>query len=301
MQWLSSWDSFIKTVEAGSMSAAAVRLNCTRAQISKQIGDLERSFGTKLFERAHRKLQLTPAGEVFYQQARQALIAVQNTQVAMKNLGTSEPQGILRLSATVTLGRKFILPLLPQLTERYPRLQCELLLTDQVLDLAEHNVDIALRLTRQLPEDVVVKKLGALRRVICATPAYFQRYGLPQTPQELSQHRCFSYLLLDNYTWHLTNAQGYEFHIPINNRIQLNDLTSLFEATLAGEGIAILPTYLCGEAIQAGQLQTILSDYTPHLNFGQYVYACYAPNRARIPKVQIFLAEVERLFKLVLE
>lgn len=301
MQWLSSWDSFVKTVETGSMSAAALRLNCTRAQISKQIGDLERNFNTKLFERAHRKLQLTPAGEVFYQQARQTLIAVQNTQVAMQNLGATEPQGILRISATVTLGRKYLTPLLPKLTERYPRLQCELILTDQVLDLVEHNLDIALRITRQPPEDVVAKRLGALKRAICATPAYFQRYGIPQTPADLSQHRCFSYLLLDNYRWHLTDASGYEFHIPIQNRIQFNELSSIFTATLAGEGIAILPRYLCGDALREGLLQEVLSDYTPHLNFGQHLYACYSPSRVRIPKVQIFLNEIEHLFKVVLE
>lgn len=301
MLWLSSWDSFVKTVEAGSMSAAALRLNCTRAQISKQIGDLERNFGTKLFERAHRKLQLTPAGEVFYQQARQALIAVQNTEVAMQNLGASEPQGILRISATVTLGRKYLTPLLSQFTERYPRLQCELLLTDQVLDLVEHNLDLALRITRQPPAEVIAKRLGALKRAICATPTYFQQYGIPQIPQDLSQHRCFSYLLLDNYRWHLTDTAGYEFHIPIQNRIQFNELTSIFTATLASEGIAILPRYLCGDALKQGLLQEVLTDYTPHLNFGQYLYACYSPSRVRVPKVQIFLSEVEHLFKRILE
>ncbi|HMT92168.1 LysR family transcriptional regulator [uncultured Thiothrix sp.] len=301
MQWLSSWDSFVKTVETGSMSAAALRLNCTRAQISKQIGDLECSFGAKLFERAHRKLQLTPAGEVFYQQARQTLVAVRNTEVAMQNLGTTEPQGILRISATITLGRKYLTPLLPQFTERYPRLQCELILTDQILDLVEHNLDIALRITRQPPEDVVAKRLGALRRAICATPDYFQRYGIPQTPPDLSEHRCFSYLLMDNYRWHLTDAAGYEFHIPIQNRIQFNELSSIFTATLAGEGIAILPRYLCGDALKQGLLQEVLSDYTPHLNFGQYLYACYSPSRVRVPKVQIFLSEIEHLFKIALE
>lgn len=301
MHWLSSWDSFVKTVETGSMSAAALRLNCTRAQISKQIGDLERSFGTKLFERAHRKLQLTPAGEVFYQQARQTLVAVRNTEVAMQNLGATEPQGILRISATVTLGRKYLTPLLPNLTERYPRLQCELILTDQILDLVEHNLDIALRITRQPPEDVVAKRLGALKRAICATPEYFRRYGIPKTPQDLSQHRCFSYLLLDNYHWHLTDAAGYEFHIPIQNRIQFNELSSIFTATLSGEGIAILPRYLCGDALKQGLLQAVLNEYTPHLNFGQYLYACYSPSRVRVPKVQIFLSEIEHLFKLVLE
>lgn len=301
MVWLSSWDSFVKTVEVGSMSAAAMRLNCTRAKISKQIGNLEDHFGTKLFERAHRKLQLTPAGEVFYQQARQALIAVQTAEVAMQNFGATQPQGVLRISATATLGRMYIAPLLPKLAKHYPLLQCELILTDQILDLMEHHIDIALRITKQPPEDVIAKKIGTLTRVICASPRYFERYGIPQTPYDLSQQHCFSYLLSDHYTWHLTDADGLEFHIPVQNRLQFNDLSCMFEATLAGEGIAILPTYLCGMALKQGTLQAILTQYTPHLNFGQNVYACYSSSRVRVPKVQIFLSEVEQLFKHVLE
>ena len=116
MAWLNSWDSFVKVVECGSMAAAARRLDCTRAQISKQVGELERAFGVRLFERSTRRLSLTPSGEIFYQHARRALEAVESTEVAVKNLG-DVPRGLLRVSASITFGRLYVAPLLPLLVE----------------------------------------------------------------------------------------------------------------------------------------------------------------------------------------
>ena len=123
--WLGSWDSFVKVVESGSMAAAARRLDCTRAQVSKQIAELERAFGVRLFERSTRKLNLTPSGEVFHQHALRALEAIHSTEVAVRNLGDA-PRGVLRVSASITFGRMYIAPLLPQVVAKYPELSCEL-------------------------------------------------------------------------------------------------------------------------------------------------------------------------------
>jgi len=170
MAWLRSWESFVKAVEAGSMSAAARRLDCTRAHISKQIGELEHAFGVRLLERSTRKLRLTPSGEVFYQHALRALEAVETTAVAMRNLGDA-PRGILRISATVTFGRMYIAPLIPKLVARYPELCCELILTDQLVNLVDDNIDLALRMTKTPPEDAIARPLVTLKRVICAARA----------------------------------------------------------------------------------------------------------------------------------
>lgn len=171
MQWLTSWESFVKVVETGSMAAAARRLDCTRAQISKQIGDLERAFGVRLFERSTRKISLTPAGEIFHQHALRALDAIHSTEVAVRNMGDA-PHGVLRISASITFGRLYIAPLLPIIVAKYPELNCELVLTDHLVDLIEENIDLALRLTKAPPEDAVARKLVHMKRVICATPAY---------------------------------------------------------------------------------------------------------------------------------
>lgn len=296
MTWLNSWHTFIKVVETGSMAAAARHLDCTRAQVSKQIADLERSFGVRLFERSTRHLHLTPSGEVFHQHAQRAVEAVSSTELAVRNLGES-PHGILRISASITLGRLYIAPLLPKIVARHPALTCELVLTDTVVDLINDRIDLALRLTRSPPQDAVVRKLAPMKRVICATPAYLAAHGRPQKPADLAEHPCLSYLLGDeSRIWRLLDPTGEEVSIAVDCRIHFNNAECILDATLAGHGIAMLPTYLCGPALQRGELVTLLDDYDPVSSFGRYLYACCTPSRVRLPKVRVLLDELEACF-----
>lgn len=293
MAWLNSWESFAKVVETGSMSAAARRLDCTRAHVSKQIRELERAFGVRLLERSTRKLAPTPSGEVFYQHALRALEAVERATVAMENLGDA-PRGVLRISATVSFGRMYVAPIIPALIARYPELSCELILTDQLVDLVGDNIDLALRMTKAPPEDAVARKLVALKRVICAAPSYFAVHGEPNTPQDLAHHQCFSYLLADRGIWRLADSHGREISVPVHHRFQVNDIDCLLAAILAGHGLGILPTYLCGPALARGALRTVLDAFEPITGFGRYLYVCYMPSRIQVPKVRVFIAELEK-------
>ncbi|MBP8267888.1 MAG: LysR family transcriptional regulator [Zoogloea sp.] len=296
MAWLGSWESFVKVVEAGSMAAAARRLDCTRAQVSKQIGELERAFGVRLFERSTRKLSLTPSGEVFHQHALRALEAIQSTEVAVRNMGDA-PHGVLRISASITFGCMYIAPLLPQIVARYPELSCELVLTDQLVDLVDDNIDLALRLTKAPPEDAVARKLVHMKRVICGTPAYFATHGEPKAPHDLALHQCFSYMLADeNRVWRLVDRNGEEISIPVSSKFHFNNIDCILNAVLAGHGLAMLPTYLCAPELARGTLRSIFDDLEPVSSMGRYLYACYTPSRVRVPKVRAFLAELESLF-----
>jgi DNA-binding transcriptional LysR family regulator len=296
MIWLPSWDSFIKVVETGSMAAAARRLDCTRAQISKQIADLERTFGVRLFERSTRKISLTPSGEIFHQHALRALEAIHSTEVAVRNMGDA-PHGVLRISASITFGRLYIAPLLPKIVAKYPELNCELVLTDHLVDLIEDNIDLALRLTKAPPEDAVARKLVHMKRLICGTPAYFAAHGEPRTPHELSQHQCFSFLqATDHGLWRLIDASGEKISIPVNSKFHFNNVDCIMDAVLAGHGLGMLPTYLCGPELARGTLRSIFDELEPVSNLGRYLYACYTPNRVRVPKVRVFLDELENLF-----
>lgn len=296
MSWLASWETFVKVVESGSMAAAARRLDCTRAQVSKQIGELERRFGVRLFDRSTRKLFLTPSGEVFYQHALRALESVELTEVAVRNLG-EVPSGLLRISASVVFGRIWLAPLLPRLTARYPELECELILTNTLVDLAEDRIDLALRFCKTPPEDVVAKRVFTMETVICAAPGYLALHGTPKQPRELVDHQCFSFLLSDNRIWHLVDRAGAEVAIPVRGRIQFNEPASILDATLAGHGLAILPTYLCCDELADGRLVRVLTEYTPRIDFGRHLYACYMPSRARLPKVKVLLDELEAMLK----
>lgn len=294
MSWLASWEAFVKVVESGSMAAAARRLDCTRAQVSKQIGELERRFGVRLFDRSTRRLFLTPAGEVFHQHALRALESVELTEVAVRNLG-EVPSGLLRISASVAFGRLWVAPLLPRLAARYPELDCELILTNALVDLAEDRIDLALRFCRSPPEDVVARRIFTMETVICAAPAYLAQRGTPAAPRELLDHQCFSFLLFDKRVWRLAGRDGVEVGIPVRSRIHFNDAASILDAALAGHGLAILPTYLCCQELASGRLVRVLADYTPQIDFGRDLYACYMPSRARLPKVKVLLDELAAL------
>lgn len=295
MNWLGSWDCFVKVVEAGSMAGAARRLDCTRAQVSKLIGELERALGVRLLERSTRRLALTPSGEVFHQHALRALEAVASAEVAVRNLGDT-PRGVLRVSASLTFGRLYVAPLLPRLAERYPELECELILTDQLVDLIEDDIDLALRHTKAPPEDAVARPLVALRRVLCAAPAYLAAHGTPRTPKELAGHPCFAYHQAGGQRrLELVGPHGEEASLPAGSRCRFNNLDCVLDAVLAGHGLAVLPSYLCGPEIAAGRLVGVLDGWEPVSGFGRHLYACYAPSRVRVPKVRVFLDELEKL------
>lgn len=297
MAWLSSWTSFVRVVETGSMAAAARRLDCTRAQVSKQIGDLEQAFGVRLLERTTRNLRLTPSGEIFYQYALRALEVVDSADLAVR-IGTEVPCGVLRISASLTFGRLYIAPLLPRLAERYPDLQCELLLTDDLVDLIEDRIDLALRLTNTPPEDAVARPLTSVRRVICAAPAYLDTHGCPATPAELTRHQCFDYAHpYGKAVWRLLDRQGGEAAVPVNSRFRINNVDCVLEAVLAGLGMAVLPTYLCGAHLADGRLRAVLADHEPLSSFGRHIYACYTPSRVRLAKVRVVLDELETSFR----
>lgn len=294
--WLPSWHAFIKTVEVGSMAAAARALGCTRAQVSKQVAELEAAFGTRLLERSTRRLRPTPSGEVFHQHARQALDSIAGTQIAMRNQGDT-PHGVLRISATVTFGRAYVAPLLPALVAAHPQLVCELILTDQLVDLAEDRIDLALRMTRSPPQDVVARRIAAIERGIVAAPGYLAARGTPAGVHELARHQTLSYLLTDEHRWRLLDETGAEHLLSATSRLRLNSTDCLLDAALAGHGLAILPHYLTAPHVAAGRLRPVLPALQPVTPHGNVLYACYTPSRVRSPKVRVLLDALRALFE----
>jgi DNA-binding transcriptional LysR family regulator len=296
MTWLGTWEAFVKTVEAGSMAEAARRLDCSRAQVSKQLAELEKAFGVRLLERSTRRLGLTPSGEVFYEHALRVLDGVREAELALQNT-VETPRGILRISASVSFGRLHVAPLLPRIAEEYPQLHCELVLDDQPIDLVEEKFDLALRLTDAPPENLVARKLTVIERVICASPAYLAGHGQPRTPRDLMQHHCFAYQHgRTESDWRLADPAGDVLTVPVRGKFQINNVDSIHQAVLQGHGIAILPTYLCGEELARGELVRILTDYEPMPSFGRHLYACYPASRVQLPKLQVFLEALEKYF-----
>ena len=294
--WLPAWLAFVKAVDTGSMAAAARLLGCTRAQVSRQIADLEAAFGARLLERSTRRLRLTPAGEIFQHHALAALEAVTATQIAVRNQGET-PLGVLRVSATIAFGRVYVAPLLHKVVAEHPGLTGELILSDQLVDLEAQDIDLALRMTRVPPQDAVVRRLTTVQRVVCASPGYLAAHGTPVHPSELTQHQTLSYLMTDDHRWHLADPTGEGFVHTATSRLRFNSVECLVDAALAGLGIAIVPMYLANPLVRAGRLVAVLPEFVSHTQFGSHLYACYTPSRVRIAKVRVMLQALTELLE----
>src|SRR5260370_7845713 len=175
-----------RVFELGGFSAAARALRMTPSAISKLVGRLETRLGARLVNRSTRTLQFTPEGRSFYDRSVRLLADMEEVE---RSVAEAEiPRGKIRVSANVPVGRQLLLPIVPAFLEAYPKLSLEISLTDQVIDLLEQRTDVALRSGPLKSSQLIARKLGAARMIIVGSPGYFARYGIPNTPDKLTQH-----------------------------------------------------------------------------------------------------------------
>lgn len=252
--------AFIAAVDAGSFSEAAKKLDITAVMVGKYVRQLEQELGVRLLERNTRRQHLTEAGEIWYQEARQILAQLQWARGRIDNLKRF-PSGSLRITAPTTLGSTLIAGLAARYQQQWPDVRIELALSDHYVSLIDEGFDVAVRVGA-LPEDspLVARYLGEYQMVICAAPAYLTQYGTPQTPSELSQHRC-----LGNMLWNKQNAWRLgEIPLwPSETTYNTNDGQALRQAALAGAGMILQPLVLLAEDIAAGRLVRVLDDALP--------------------------------------
>ena len=276
---------FVAVVDNGGFSAAARALGVSKSAVSKRINQLEKHLGVRLLHRTTRKLSLTEAGERYFEHASQALIAAGQAEDAVMEL-QGDPQGKLRISSPMSFGRLHVAPLIPKLLQRYPKLQVELVMDDKKTDLVAAGFDIAIRSGRLPDSSLIARKLAPLRQVLCASPGYIERYGLPDTPAELTGHNCvlFSYSS-DANKWTLCTKDQLE-SVLVSGNYRVNNSEALLEALRAGVGIGRLPTFVAGPDLKAGRLVKLFETYRiPDQTF----YAVF-PERQYLPaKVRAFL------------
>lgn len=276
---------FAYVVEEKSFSAAARRLNLSKSVVSKQVTQLERSVGARLLNRTTRALSLTEAGTVFYEHCNRILEELEEAKLAVGRL-QSVPRGVLRLSAPVAFGRLHVAPALPDFLACYPELQVDMNTTDRYVDIAEEGYDVVIRIVDEPSANFVARRLAPVNRRICGTPEYFARHGVPQTPDDLEQHNCLTYTYYNpRDPWRLRGPEG-PISVRATGNLRVNDDDALAEAVMRGLGVALLPTFLIGNALQDGRLQAVLADYVP---LERYIYALYLPNRHLSAKVRAFI------------
>ncbi|MBS0591851.1 MAG: LysR family transcriptional regulator [Proteobacteria bacterium] len=292
MQDLNDMLLFARVVEARGFSEAARRMRSSKSRVSKAVARLEQSLGARLLNRSTRGLSTTEIGAAFYEHcARIADEAVQAAELASRL--QSEPRGTLRISAPVAFGRLHVAPALAEYLVRHAGLSVDLTVTDRLVDLVEEGHDVAIRIAREPSLHLVARELAPVRRVICATPAYFRHHGVPATPHELQAHNCLHRTPFGAQAeWRLHGPQG-EAAVRIKGSLRIDDDDTLAQAALSGLGIALLPTFIIGGDLQAGRLQAVLGDYVP---LERRVYAVHLPNRHLPAKVRAFVELLRERF-----
>lgn len=276
---------FARVVEAGSFAEAARRMGTSRSAVSKAVAKLEKSLSAHLLNRTTRYLSLTEVGASVAEHCARMLDEATEAEKLVGSLN-SEARGVLRVSASVAFGTLHVAPALAKFLPRHPELKIDLSITDRWVNLAEEGYDVAIHVTGDPQPNLVARPLAPVRRKLCATPDYFRRKGIPQTPAELVAHNCLDYTRSgEPGRWRFTGPEG-EITVPVNGPLHVDDDEALSQAVLGGLGVGLLPTFIIGKELQNGNLQAVLSEYIP---VERHVYAMYLPTRHLPSKVRVFI------------
>jgi DNA-binding transcriptional LysR family regulator len=276
---------FAHVVNEQSFSAAARKLNVSRSSVSKSVAKLEQALGASLLNRNTRHLSLTEVGASFFEFCTRIGYEADEAHKMIDNL-QAQPRGVLKIVASVAFGTLHIAPAVGDFLRRYPELDIDMTITDKVVDLAEEGYDVAVSVMSDLPQALVARKLAPIRRRLCATPAYFEEFGIPQSPEDLVKHNCLDYIHSgDRGLWRFTGPDR-EVAISVSGKLRINDDEALSQVVLSGFGIALLPTFIIGKDLQAKRLKSVLSEYIPTK---QQVYALYLPKRNLPIKIRAFV------------
>ncbi|MED5526994.1 MAG: LysR family transcriptional regulator [Pseudomonadota bacterium] len=258
---LAGISAFVAVADAGGFAAASEQLHLTRAAVGKIIAQLEERLAVRLFHRTTRSFALTEEGRRFYANCRRALALVE---AGLNDLDSrpDEPRGLLKITAPVLFGRHFVAPVITQLAERFSGLQVQMHLTDQSLDLVESGFDLAVRMgSLDDSSGLVCRRLAPSTIVVCAAPSYLERYGQPQTLEQLSGHQTLEYSASRRSGPWANYVSRPGFRLPqTHSRFQVDNLDALVDAAVAGLGLAFLPLWLVAPRLQQGELVEVLPE-----------------------------------------
>ena len=262
MDRVAAMTTFVKVVEAGSLTAAARSLDMSLPSVSRQLDGLEEHLGTRLLVRTTRRLTLTEGGRTYYEQAKRILAAIEEAEITL-SAQHATPSGRLIVSSTVLFGRLHLAPLLPIFMARYPKLMVDLLLLDRVVNLVEEGIDVAIRPGPLEDSTLIARKLGVFRRVVCAAPSYLQRRGEPTRPQDLENHDCVVFTLLDSAQEWCFRTEAGDINVPVSGRLRTNSHDATVTAALGGAGLVLGPSWMVRDHILAGRLIPVLQGFEP--------------------------------------
>ncbi|NVM78357.1 DNA-binding transcriptional LysR family regulator [Duganella sp. SG902] len=286
MDRLRALEVFVEVVKRDGFARAAEALDTSPANVTRYISDLEAHLQTRLLNRSSRKMSLTSSGEALFERARSILDDVAEAE-AIVSSAALQPHGVLRINAPLSFGVLHLAPLWPKFMRLYPEVQLDVALIDRVVDIVEEGYDMAVRISRAGSASNVARKLATSRNVLCASPDYLQRHGMPQSPAELPQHACIGYSYAATADeWQMLDAGGQPHAVKVSCVMHTNNGDTARAAALGGMGIIWQPTFLVGDDLRAGRLRRVLPDYhMPDLD----VLAVYPSRRHLSAKVRVMI------------
>ncbi|VAX01889.1 Transcriptional regulator, LysR family [hydrothermal vent metagenome] len=294
---VSSLQLFVEVIQHRSFTDIARIHNIAPSSVSRSITALEKELGIRLFQRSTRKLEPTEAGMVYFNRVKVIIDDLQSARQIAADL-TEQPSGTLRITAATVFGGIQIVPLLPKLAEKYPALTIDLNLTDSYLDLIDERIDVAIRLGTLQDSNYIAKRLAKMKFYICASPTYIAQHGTPETPHDISNHKCLVFPISGfNSNWLLKDTQQKIVEVKTNNNVVITNSNAIKQCTLFGMGLSLLPDWLVKDDISKGNLVQLFTEYdVTTTNYDSSVWLVY-PSKEYLPlKSRVFIDMLSERF-----
>lgn len=283
MNELTQIKSFVALVESGSISKAAERMDIAVSAVSRRLKELESSLGVQLVQRTTRKMHITEAGEKFYRRCGRLLDDLEEAKHEASNTATAL-SGTLRIATPLSFGVAHLSPAVAAFMHLHPQIKIELDMSDRRIDLVEEGLDLAIRIGTLEDSSLMARKLASVRHVVCASPDFLNRHGIPSTPQDLSALPALCYGNLSQPdTWHYHDKDSKPGQVKVPMRMRANNGDALVEAAIAGLGVLCEPSFIVHGSVERGVLKPLLTDYqwNPMGIFAVYPQTKHMPTRVR--------------------
>ncbi len=250
---------FVKVAETSGFAEAARQLNMSPPAVTRAVASLEDHIGARLFTRTTRMVKLTEAGTRYFDDCRRILADVAEAEAAAAG-SYAKPSGVLTVTASVLFGQEYITPILAEYCDLHPEVNVRALFVDRITNMVDEGIDVGIRIGDLPDSSFSAIRVGAVRRVVCGAPAYFEQHGVPKHPSDLAKHKIIvssaSWASLD---WRFGGAQ--KPVVRIAPRLSFNTYGAVLQAAMLGWGLARPLSYQIGRALLDGDLQIVLSEF----------------------------------------
>ncbi|MDJ0588520.1 MAG: LysR family transcriptional regulator [Pleurocapsa sp. MO_226.B13] len=294
MDKFASMRAFTQVVESGGFAAAARKIGVSRSTVNKLVINLEDELKVQLLQRSTRQVNPTPTGLAYYERCINILAEVEAAENTIAQLQT-KPKGTLKINAPMSFGTLYLGQAIAEFMIQYPELQVQLTLDDRFIDPVAEGYDLTIRIAQpEKSPSLVTKAIAPISRVLCAAPSYLEKHGIPQHPQELTQHSCLHYgHLVAGNQWLLLNRER-EYQVNVKGVLCSNNGEILKDACVRGLGITLLPSFIIRSELNDERLAIVLPDYQPPA-----ISLClvYPLNRHLNTKIKLFTEFFQQKFE----